>query len=197
YQMALTSVEYPSDVNEFEKAGLTPIASDLIKPFRVKESPVQYECKVKQIMPLGDHGGAGNLIICEVVKMHVHEDIFDDAGKIDPHKIDLMGRLGRAFYARASGSNVFPILQDIKTLGIGVGNLPKAIRTSHVLTGNNLAQLASVAEIPVSDNSARTDAEVVNALASHADKRSFHLHTYAQSLLESGDVKRAWQVLLV
>ncbi|MEL6593397.1 MAG: flavin reductase family protein [Bacteroidota bacterium] len=197
HQMALTSVEYPSEVSEFEKAGLTPIESDLVRPFRVKESPVQYECVVKQILPLGEHGGAGNLIICEVVKIHLHENIFDDFGKLDPHKIDLMGRLGRAFYCRASGNNVYPIVQDVKKLGIGVENLPESIRNSRVLTGNNLAQLASVAEIPISDNSARTDPRVINALSSPSEKRSFHLHNYAKALLESGDVKRAWQVLLV
>ena len=197
YQMSLASVEYPEDVSEFEKAGLTPIPSDLVKPFRVKESPVQFECKVNEIKALGDQGGAPNLIICEILRIHINEDVLDENDRIDPQKIDLMGRMGRAFYCRAHGSNVFPILQPVKKIGVGVDNLPDAIRTSSILTGNNLAQLASVEAIPAQDFGMRSDPRVLTALSSDPAKRSFHLHTYAKALLEIGEVDKAWQVLLM
>ena len=111
--MTVASISYPSDVNEFDKAGLTPIASDLVKPFRIKEAPVQMECKVNDIISLGNTGGAGNLIICEVLRMHINEEILDENQQIDPHKIDLMGRMGRAFYCRASGDAVHKIYQNV------------------------------------------------------------------------------------
>ncbi len=147
-QAALASVEYPREVNEFVKAGLTPVASDLVKPFRVKESPVNMECKVNQIIPLGDKGGAGHLIICEVVRMHIDEKILDENGRIDPHKIDLMARMGRAYYARASGDAVYTIVQPYNQIGIGFDQLPLSLKNSNILTGNNLAQLASLTEPP-------------------------------------------------
>ncbi|MEO0473197.1 MAG: flavin reductase family protein [Bacteroidota bacterium] len=197
HQMALASVEYPEDVSEFEKSGLTPIASDLVKPFRVKESPVQFECKVQEIKAMGEQGGAPNLIICEILRIHINEDVLDENGRIDPQKIDLMGRMGRAFYCRAHGSNVFPIIQPVNRIGIGVDNLPDAIRTSSILTGNNLAQLASLEGIPTADNRMRSDPRVLTALSSVPNKRSFHLHTYAKALLEIGEVEKAWQVLLM
>jgi len=128
-QMTLASIEYPSTVNEFEKAGFTALKSELIKPLRVKESPVQMECKVKEIIPLGESGGAGNLIVCEVVLMHINETILDDEGKIDPHKIDLMGRMGRAFYCRASGDAVMKIHRPVNQIGIGIDALPESVRT--------------------------------------------------------------------
>ena len=117
-QMALCSVEYPAGVSEFEKSGLTPIDSDLVKPFRVRESPVQLECKVREIMPLGEEGGAGHLVICEIVKLHLSEEILDEKGRIHPQKIDLMGRMGRAYYVRASGESVHRIYQDVRQQGI-------------------------------------------------------------------------------
>ena len=136
-QMTVASISYPSDVNEFDKAGLTPIASDLVKPFRIKEAPVQMECKVNDIISLGNTGGAGNLIICEVLRMHINEEILDENQQIDPHKIDLMGRMGRAFYCRASGDAVHKIYQNVTQIGIGADSLPLDVRFSEILTGND------------------------------------------------------------
>ncbi|HMQ48300.1 MAG TPA: flavin reductase family protein [Saprospiraceae bacterium] len=147
-QAAVASIEYPQGVNEFEKAGLTPLPSDLVKPFRVKESPAHMECKVQQIIPLGDGGGAGHLIICEVLRMHIAEEVLDEFGKINPHKIDLMGRMGRAFYVRASGEAVHTILQPFLPLGLGFDQLPVSARKSRILTGNNLAILAGMPQAP-------------------------------------------------
>ena len=124
-QMAVTSIEFPTGVSEFEKAGLTPIPSDLVKPFRVKESPVHMECTVKNIITLGEHGGAGHLIICDVVRMHVDENVVDENGRINPHKIDLMGRMGRAYYVRASGEAIHTIFQPVTRISIGYNQLPR------------------------------------------------------------------------
>lgn len=151
-QMAITSIEYASDVSEFGKAGLTPIPSEIIKPFRVKESPVQMECKVQQIVPLGESGGAGHLIICKVVLMHIDERVLDEEGRINPHKIDLMGRLGRAYYVRASGESIHKIYQSVKEPSIGFDRLPPNIKTSRILTANNLAQLAGMSTPPTHED---------------------------------------------
>ena len=101
-QMAIASVDFPSGESEFSKSGLTPMAADLVRAPRVRESPVQMECKVLQIIPLGESGGAGNLIVCQVVLMHVAEEIMT-GNRIDPEKIDLVGRMGRHYYSRAKG----------------------------------------------------------------------------------------------
>lgn len=143
-QMALTSIEFDAGVNEFEKAGLTAIPSEMVKPFRVAESPVQMECVVEQILPLGGEAGAGNLVICRILLMHISESVLSETGRIDPHKIDLMGRMGRFYYARASGDAVEEIVQKVTEIGIGFEALPEVIRNSKVLTGNNLGYLASI-----------------------------------------------------
>lgn len=147
-QMALSSVDYPADVNEFEKAGFTPIPSVHVKPFRVKESPIQMECEVQDIITLGDHGGAGHLVICKVLCMHVDEKVLDENGRIDPDKLDLMGRLGRAYYTRASGDAVETIYQPFNEIGIGFDQLPDAIRQSAILTGNEIAEFAALTKAP-------------------------------------------------
>jgi len=147
-QMAVASVEFDTGISEFTKTGLTPIPSDLVKPFRVKESPAQLECKVQDILTLGEHGGAGHLIICKVVRMHIAEDVVDENNRIDPHKMDLMGRMGRAFYVRASGEQVQPIVQAVTKVTIGYDQLPDPIRTSEMLTGNDLGLLAGLLSIP-------------------------------------------------
>lgn len=196
HQMTLASVEYPRGVNEFEKAGLTPLPADLVKPFRVKESPVQMECKVEQMIPTGEGGGAGTLIVCRIVRIHIDEAIIDERGRIDPHKADLMGRMGRAFYCRASGEAVFPILRPVNKIGIGVDQLPQHIRLSEVLTGNDLARLAAVEEPPAYEESMLADPEVMNALAGNAQDRRRRLHLHAQALIAADEVDRAWQVLL-
>jgi flavin reductase (DIM6/NTAB) family NADH-FMN oxidoreductase RutF len=198
-QMSLASVEYPADVNEFEKAGLTPVPSKLVKPFRVKESHVHYECKVQDIISLGEHGGAGNLIICEVLLMHVAESIIDENGRIDPHKADNVGRMGRSYYSRASGEAVFTVVQEVLKMAIGFDGLPPSVRNSRILTGNELAMLAGVQALP-SDaeiDSVRTDPRVMDILAGNAQDRERQQHLYAKELLEREEVEKAWKVLLV
>lgn len=147
-QMALSSVDYPADVDEFKKAGFTPLPSIHVKPFRVKESPIQMECEVQDIITLGDHGGAGHLVICKVLCMHVDERVLDENERIDPDKLDLMGRLGRAYYTRASGAAVETIYQPFNEIGIGFDQLPAAIRHSSILTGNEIAEFAALTIAP-------------------------------------------------
>lgn len=147
-QMAIASIQYPSSVDEFQKSGLTPTDSLHVGPSRVKESPVQLECRLKEIITLGDQGGAGHLIICEVVHIHLDENILDDNGRINPHKIDLVGRMGRAYYVRASGEAIHTIYQPVNELGIGYDQLPPSAKSSKILTGNNLGQLASLTAPP-------------------------------------------------
>jgi len=196
-QMALTSIEYPSSVNEFEKAGLTPLPSFTVKPFRVAESPTQYECKVKQIIELGNEGGAGNLFICEVQMLHIHKAVLNEKGKIDPHKIDLCARMGDSYYVRASGSAVFELHQPVNKFGIGFDNLPEKVRLSKVLTGNDLAQLAAVEQLPssVDIKSFMPDTEL-KKIFSDWENKTENIHIYAKSFLEKGDVMTAWKVLL-
>lgn len=193
-QAALASIEYPKEISEFEKGGFTPIPSEVVKPFRVKESPVQMECKVNQIIPLGEQGGAGHLIICEVVRMHIDEAILDERGRIDPHKIDLMGRMGRAFYTRASGEAIYTIFQPQNILGIGFDQLPEGIRRSKVLTGNELAQLAALTEPPVnaSVSELKNDAYIQKLLQSEQPREA--LHRYAQKELAKENVELAAKI---
>jgi flavin reductase (DIM6/NTAB) family NADH-FMN oxidoreductase RutF len=150
-QMTLTSIDYSPETDEFVKGGFTPLPSDLVKPFRVKESPVHYECKVNEIIPLGSHGGAGHLIICEVLRMHIDDRIIDENGRIDPDKIDLMGRMGRAYYVRASGGAIETYFQPFDAQAIGFDALPIQIRHSKWLSGNEIAEIASITEIPELD----------------------------------------------
>ena len=196
-QMAVASVGFSAEVNEFEKSGLTPVPSDIVRPYRVKESPVHYECVVKDIQPLGDKGGAGHLIICEVVKLHLAEYIFEDEDKIDPHKINLVGRLGRAFYAKASGESVFKIFQPIPKLVVGYDALPENIKNSSVLTGNNLGQLAGLFELPSIDNVQ----ELLNKPAIQkiqlAENKTELLHRLAKAELEKDNVIYAARLLLL
>jgi flavin reductase (DIM6/NTAB) family NADH-FMN oxidoreductase RutF len=147
-QVNLASTEYPKGVNEFIKAGFTPIASENIKPFRVKESPVQLECKVRQIIETGDQGGSGNLVICDLLLIHLNAAILDENGRIDPNKIDLVGRMGGGFYCRASGNAVFEVEKPLIKLGIGIDNLPEKIRNSKILSGNDLGKLGNVENLP-------------------------------------------------
>lgn len=183
-QMAVTSVEFPSDINEFEKAGLTTIASEKVKPFRVKESPVQMECKVKEIITLGDHGGAGHLILCEVVMMHIAEHVVDDNNRINPHKLDLMGRLGRAYYVRASGDAIQTIVQSVTEITIGYDKLPQKVQNSSVLRGNELGMLAGIKQIPDSGaiEAAKEDPKVKACLGGSAETEE--LHEYIAELLK-------------
>jgi len=197
-QMSLASCEYPKNVDEFVKAGFTKAPSQIVKPFRVQESPVQLECKVLHVNEMGKEGGAANLILCEVVCMHINEEILNDNRQIDPHKIDLVGRMGGDYYCRASGSAVFVVPKPNMELGIGIDQLPEYIRYSKQLTGNNLGLLGNCSKIPAIDPNF-TDAflDEINNLHSHdAEIRRFAVHHYAKELLDEGHIDKAWQVLL-
>ena len=150
HQMSLTSTEYPEGVNEFDKAGLTMLPSDVVKPFRVAESPVQFECKVNEILHLGTEGGAGNLVICEVVKLHISEDVLNEDKTINQEALDLVARAGGSYYSRAK-KGFFEIPKPLKTMGIGVDGMPEHVRNSMILTGNNLGMLANVETLPKDD----------------------------------------------
>jgi flavin reductase (DIM6/NTAB) family NADH-FMN oxidoreductase RutF len=199
-QASLASTEYAKGVNEFEKAGFTPVASELIKPFRVKESPAQLECKVTKVIELGTQGGAGNLIICEIVLMHISEDVLDENKQIDPRKIDLVARLGANWYSRTNGGSLFEVTKPILNLGIGIDQIPEYIRKSNVLTGNNLGQLGNVEKQP-------TEQEVISYKNSPSMKDAMNLygkngqpgdalHVAAKGLLDDGKVEEAWKLLL-
>lgn len=194
-QMALCSTEYPPEVNEFEQAGLTPVPADLVRPARVKESPVQLECRVQEIMPLGEGGGAGHLVICKIIRLHISESILDEKGRIHPQKIDLMGRMGRAFYVRASGESVHHIFQNVTQIGIGYPALPESARRSTVLTGNDLARLASLPEAPTEAQikEVQQGEQVQKDLASDEPRRALHLR--AQSALAREEVELAAQLV--
>jgi len=197
-QASLSSCEYPKGTSEFEKAGFTPLASDIIRPFRVKESPVQLECIVKQVIETGNHGGAGNLVICEPVMVHINDDVLDANGKIDPQLIDLVARMGADYYCRASGNAVFEVAKPNLKLGIGVDALPWGIRNSTILTGNNLGQLGNVHEFPVIDATFHDDhlKNIIQYYSISPDEMEKELHTYAKQLLAENKVNEAWQVLL-
>lgn len=196
-QASLSSTEYPEGVNEFVKSGLTQVESELVRPFRVKESPVQMECRVKEVIELGNHGGAGNLIISEVVMMHIDESILDDNGRVDPFKIDLVGRMGGNWYCRANGEALFEVEKPLTTMGIGVDLLPDAVRNSTVLTGNDLGQLGNVENLPGSDEVAAYQSEALNAiLGAGGQDQEKQLHDLARSLIAKGDIGSAWKVLL-
>jgi len=195
-QMTVASVGYSSEVNEFEKAGLTPISSDVVKPFRVKESPAHMECKVREIIPLGEHGGAGHLIVCDVLRMHISESVIDD-DRIDPHKIDLMGRMGRAYYVRASGDAIHTIVQSVVKIAIGFDSLPKSVRQSTILTGNQLGIIAGLLKLPsqVDIDNIATSQEVFH-ITSEKGNSIDRLHRLGAKYIEEGRAEEALTVLL-
>lgn len=197
-QMSLSSCEYPKDVNEFEKAGFTPVASELIRPPRVAESPVQMECKVLEVKALGDGGGAGNLIICEVLRLHIAESVLNEAGMIDQHKMDLVARLGGNWYSRTNTPALFEVEKPNVQLGIGFDQLPEAIRYSKILSGNHLGQLANVSDLPNIDPTFDDPQlrQIFQYYSIQPDEMERELHTYAAQLLDKGEVEKAWQVLL-
>lgn len=196
-QMVVASVSFPPGVSEFEKSGLTPMASDLVKPFRIKESPVHMECKVREIIKLGDEGGAGNLILCDVVRMHIDEKVLD-GNRINPHKIDLMGRMGRAYYTRASGMAIHTIIQSVTQETIGYDQLPASIKMSTILTANNLGQLAGIPELPDANSvTALKEEPAVKGILKKEDAKE-KLHQYAKELLDDEDDRgKAMQLLLL
>lgn len=200
-QTSLASVEYPKGVNEFVKAGFTQVPSELVRPPRVAESPVQMECLIRQVIPLGENAGAGNLVLAEIKRIHINEDILDESGKIDQAKIDLVARLGGDWYCRVGVDNLFEVEKPVRTLGIGVDSLPASIRNSVVLTGNNLGQLGNVESLPSDEeiDAFRTDPElrqILDATIGDSQTRDRELHQYARKLLESKEVIKAWKALL-
>lgn len=199
-QMSLSSTEYPKGTDEFVKAGFTPVASDLIQPPRVKESPVQLECKVTEIKELGTEGGAGNLIFCEVLRIHINEDYLDAHGKLDTVKLDLVGRMGANWYVRASGDALFEIAKPLTTMGIGVDRIPADIRNSNILTGNNLGQLGNVERLPdeteVNEFKLIELSDMFIQYEDDAATLETELHKKAQEYLANGEVEDAWKTLL-
>ncbi|MCG2418013.1 flavin reductase family protein [Aequorivita sp. F47161] len=195
HQVSLSSTEYAKGVNEFTKAGFAELASEMVKPPRVAEAPVQLECKVNEVISLGKEGGAGNLVICEVVKLHIKEDILDENGSIDPFKIDTVSRLGGNWYSRAK-AGLFEVQKPLTTLGIGVDSLPEEIRKSKVLTGNDLGILGNVENFPNSEeiNTFIHASEELKMLISENNSES--IHKKAQQYLREGKVDQAWKVLL-
>jgi flavin reductase (DIM6/NTAB) family NADH-FMN oxidoreductase RutF len=193
-QMSLSSTEYPEEVNEFEKSGLTMLKSDIVKPYRVKESPVQFECKVKDIIKLGKEGGAGNLIISEVVKIHIAEYLFDDNDKIDQYKIDQVARMGGNWYTRAN-RGMFEVPKPNSNLGIGIDHMPDDVKHSEFLNGNDLGKLGNVNSLPdQSEIDSFLKEENLKEFINKSNKEGLHLK--AQDYLKSDDTFAAWCILL-
>jgi flavin reductase (DIM6/NTAB) family NADH-FMN oxidoreductase RutF len=193
-QASLASAEYPKEVNEFLKSGFTPIPSVKIKPFRVKQSPVQMECKVLEIKETGTGGGSGNLIICEIILMHISEDILNVDGKIDQHKIDLVGRMGGGWYCRAHGDALFEQHQPGSHLGIGIDGLPESIRNSKIFSGNDLGKLGNVTHLPSDPNVKEYKAsENYNSKTLDCEE---DVHNEAKKLLGENHIEEAWKLLL-
>ncbi len=199
-QTSLASTEYAEGVNEFVKAGLTPIPSDVVRPFRVMESPVQFECRVQQVIETGMGGGAGNLVLCEVVRIHVDEDLLDERGKIDQRRIDLVGRMGGNFYCRAHGDALFELAQPSTQIGVGVDALPPEARNSRILTGNDLGQLGTLLQVPdetlVNEYKLTELSDIFIALKDRPTELEESLHHRAQDLLRAGHLEEAWKTLL-
>lgn len=197
-QTSLASCEYAKGVNEFEKAGFTMEAASLIKPPMVKESKIKMECKVLEVKPLGTEGGAGNLIICEVLVMHIDESILDENKRIDQTKIHHVARLGGDWYCKVDEHNLFKVEKPNTQLGIGVDALPTSIKNSKILSGNNLGQLGNVHEMPFIDPAFHDDKlkNIFQYYSLNPDDMERELHTYAKELLDNGKVKEAWQILL-
>lgn len=201
-QTSLASTEYPKGVNEFVKAGFTELKSELVRPPRVAEAPVQLECVVNQVIPLGEGPGAGNLVLAEIKLIHIQDEILDDQGKIDQAKIDLVARLGGDWYCRVGADNLFSVAKPIAQLGMGMDALPAAIKSSTILTANNLAALANEETMPSAEavESIQTQAdvkEVLDATIGDSNTRNTQLQILAKSYLDRGEVAAAWKILLL
>ena len=194
-QTSLSSTEYPDGVNEFIKAGLTMLPSDVVKPFRVAESPVQFECKVNDVIALGDQGGAGNLVICEVVRIHINEAVLDKDGLIDQHKIDLVARMGANWYSR-SNVGMFEVEKPLTTLGVGVDAIPNFVKESPIFNGNDLGKLGNIEAIPTEEEIAifvQSNFTVKAVLSADDELKKQQL---AKDFLDQNDTISAWKVLL-
>jgi flavin reductase (DIM6/NTAB) family NADH-FMN oxidoreductase RutF len=195
HQMSLSSTEYPAEVNEFDKSGLTMLPSETIRPFRVAESPIQFECKVNDILYLGKEGGAGNLVICEVLKIHIADEVMNSDQTINQERLDLVARAGGNYYSRAK-AGFFEIPKPLKKLGMGVDAMPDHVKNSMILTGNDLGMLGNVETLPEEQEVARFIDDLKErypdiAQASHREK-----HKLAKNYLSYGDVESAWKLLL-
>ena len=198
HQVSLASCEYPKEMNEFEKAGFTSEPATIVKPPMVKESKAKMECKVIEVKPLGKEGGAGNLVICEVLRLHIDDSLLDENKKIDQRKIHHIARLGGDWYCKVDETNLFMVPKPNTELGIGVDALPESIRNSDILSGNDLGHLANVREMPLIEPSF-DDTHLKNIIQYYSmnpDEMEKELHLYAKKLLAEGKVKEAWQVLL-
>jgi len=182
-QVSLASCDFDAETNEFEKAGFTEVKSDLVIPSRIKESPVNFECKVNEVITLGKEGGAGSLVLCEVLKMHIDESILDENGDIDPFKLNIVSRLGANWYGKTTKESLYEIAKPISRMGMGIDNLPEEIRNSEILTGNELAILASAATIPTK-------------ITGENNMTISEKHQTAKQLLTEGKSEAAWQILL-
>ena len=200
-QTSLSSTEYARGINEFTKAGFTQVASTHVAPPRVAEAPVALECRVNEVVALGDGPGAGNLVICEVIAIHINDQVLDDEGRLDQDRLDLVGRLGGDWYVRAHGDALFEVEKPLATKGIGVDALPRSVRLSTVLTGNDLGKLGNVELLPL-----QSDVEefmqhhrIQTIFRQYADpiERREALHQYAKEQLDKGKVHKAWKALLV
>lgn len=197
-QTSLASCDFEKGINEFEKAGFTMQAATIVTPPMVKESKIKLECRVNEVKPLGTEGGAGNLVICEVLCMHIDESILDENNKIDQTKLQHVARLGGDWYCKIDAGNLFKVAKPNTQLGMGVNALPAAIKNSHILTGNNLGQLSNLNEMPMVDPTFNDDRlkNIIQYYSINPDEMEKELHFYANELLSAGKVNEAWQVLL-
>ena len=184
-QVSLSSCDFEKGVNEFEKAGFTPVKSEKVNPFRIKESPINFECKVNEVIALGEEGGAGNLVICEVLKIHIDESILDENKNIDPLRLGALSRLGGNWYGKATADSLFQLAKPIGKIGMGFDNLPNEIRGSSILSGSDLAILASLEEIPAKED-----------FFERENKSESEKQKIAKRYLSEGETEKAWQILL-
>ena len=184
-QVSLASCEFDSNVNEFKKAGLTEVKSECISPSRIMESPINFECKVTQIIPLGINGGAGNLVICEVLKIHIDNRVLENDQTINPFKLNIVSRYGKNWYGKTTQDSLYEIAKPISKTGIGIDQLPKSIKESTILTGSDLAILASIEKIPEKKDFTLRD-----------ENNTTEKHILAKAFLEKNETEKAWQILL-
>ncbi|MFV0143582.1 MULTISPECIES: flavin reductase family protein [Empedobacter] len=196
-QQSLASVEYPKGVNEFVKAGFTELPSELVKPPRVAESPIQFECKVREVISVTDQPGAANLVIAEIVRMHVQEDLLDENDKVSPYDLDLVARMGGDYYCRVIPESIFEVEKPTRTIGLGIDQLPDEVKNSNYLTGNNLGQLGNVEKLPTDEMILNFKEQLTERLDIQKFKSVEVRHQVAAKLLEQGDVNGAWYWLLM
>ncbi|UJH89926.1 flavin reductase family protein [Antarcticibacterium sp. 1MA-6-2] len=194
-QMSLASSEYAEGINEFEKAGFTMLKSDLVLPYRVAESPAQFECKINEVIELGTQGGAGNLVICEVVKMHFHDSILDESGAIDQSKIDQVARMGGNWYTRAN-MGMFEVPKPLTTLGIGVDSIPDEIRNSNVLTGNDYGKLGNIESLPTREEIEQFLMEETAVAELVENGETEEIHKEAQRYLKQENIARSLEIII-